>query len=327
MEVEIGGMCSLGWGFAASARGTDVKVTNDEGDLLTSATLPDALLQVATCSAAVIALTANGDVYSCGNPALPHDLLRGFLFDSVSLPFRRRIVEVAAGKTHALLRDDAGQVLAFGSNNHGQLGSGNVEPQSTPAMIDDLCGLTARRIACGGWHSLVLCADYGLFSFGWNDDGQLGKGTKSTVIVKVTAHIQGDRLIPARQWSRMATARQTGQALMHFYPGSSMVRGGAKCWRTLAQPRRHHMPSRRHIGCTRGAEVWKGAVEYGACVRLRNCRPNMHSQSHPADCLPFGSENEIRPREFTYPDINAEPGQLRLVSAPSSWHVAVVRPE
>lgn len=67
------------------------------------------------------------------------------------------IVEVACGSRHTLLMTSHCQVLACGSNKHGQLGtSSHLSVQEPHAMLIP-GGLKAQHIACGWWHSLVAC--------------------------------------------------------------------------------------------------------------------------------------------------------------------------
>lgn len=94
-----------------------------------------------------------------------------------SLPVAVR--EVAAGDTHCLLRTDGG-VHSWGADNaFGQLGHGDTKPRSVPQRIE---ALSARddapvQVACGRQHSLVLCADGTVYSFGQGAVGQLGLGS------------------------------------------------------------------------------------------------------------------------------------------------------
>ena len=51
----------------------------------------------------------------------------------VHLPGDCRVSAVACGLHHTLLLSTSGQVFAFGSNSHGQLGVGDLAPRGAPA--------------------------------------------------------------------------------------------------------------------------------------------------------------------------------------------------
>ncbi|MEU8797998.1 chromosome condensation regulator RCC1 [Spirillospora sp. NPDC048819] len=94
----------------------------------------------------------------------------------------------ADGHTELALRRD-GQVLAWGANDYGMVGDGTREDRSLPVPVRGLDGaphLTGViRIAIGGQHGLALLRDGRVASWGHNDLGQLGDGSRK------------DRLTPA----------------------------------------------------------------------------------------------------------------------------------
>lgn len=76
-----------------------------------------------------------------------------------------------SGYHHLALADD-GTVLAWGSNEDGQLGDGTTTHRRTPVRLPGLVGV--RAIAAGGSSSLALLADGSVMA--WGDCGQLGDG-------------------------------------------------------------------------------------------------------------------------------------------------------
>ena len=104
------------------------------------------------------------------------------------------IAAIAAGSDHSLARDSDGAVWAWGSNAYGQLGTptgkdcgGNtlnaVACSHQPVRILGLPPV--RAIAAGANHSLAIDNAGAVWSWGWNQSGQLGDGTTT------------DRLAPA----------------------------------------------------------------------------------------------------------------------------------
>lgn len=73
-------------------------------------------------------------------------------------------------------------LYVFGSNELGQLGLGdNLMSASKPRELKFFRDKQVVKIATGKLHTLVLCADNSLYSWGLNDDGALGReGPEST---------------------------------------------------------------------------------------------------------------------------------------------------
>ena len=89
---------------------------------------------------------------------------------------RVRVRAAFAGAYHSFLLTEAGDVYAFGLNNHGQLGLGSLEPpfSAEPLLVDALQGERVVQIVAGEHHSLALAADGAVFAFGRGDNSQLG---------------------------------------------------------------------------------------------------------------------------------------------------------
>ncbi|MFA1545212.1 RCC1 domain-containing protein [Actinomadura chokoriensis] len=94
----------------------------------------------------------------------------------------------ADGHTELVLRRN-GQVLAWGANDYGMVGDGTREDRALPVPVRGLDGSgrlnDVTRIAIGGQHGLALLRDGRVASWGNNDLGQLGDGSRR------------DRLTPA----------------------------------------------------------------------------------------------------------------------------------
>ena len=71
-------------------------------------------------------------------------------------------------------------VYAFGRNNRGQLGVGDMDHKMTPAPVDGLHGKDILQVECGSKHTMVLTRSSEglpeLFAIGRNTEGQLGMG-------------------------------------------------------------------------------------------------------------------------------------------------------
>lgn len=84
--------------------------------------------------------------------------------------------QVACGSYHTMVLDIIGQIWAFGSNLHGQLGLTNLEPRDSnvkiPTMIPNF--VSVKQISCGYDHSAFIDVDGKIWTFGRNNFGQLG---------------------------------------------------------------------------------------------------------------------------------------------------------
>ena len=112
----------------------------------------------------------NNTAGNCGSPVL-------VTRDSGAL-IGKTVVSAAAGETHSIALCSDGTVAAWGSNVYGQLGTGggndSFVPVSVVTNIGALYGKSVAQISCGGFHSLALCSDGGLVSWGQGSSGQLG---------------------------------------------------------------------------------------------------------------------------------------------------------
>ena len=66
----------------------------------------------------------------------------------------KKIVHVAVGALHCLAVSDAGQVFAWGDNDHGQQGNATTTVNRKPALVAGLEGYHVSRVACGSSHSV-----------------------------------------------------------------------------------------------------------------------------------------------------------------------------
>lgn len=84
-------------------------------------------------------------------------------------------VTLACDESHTLLLKDDGTVLAWGRNEHGQLGTGSEDDSPTPVAVAGLSDVIA--IAANHSVSLALRRDGTVWTWGNNEWGQLGDGT------------------------------------------------------------------------------------------------------------------------------------------------------
>ena len=99
---------------------------------------------------------------------------------AVSLPSGTTVTAIAGGGQHSLALTSSGNVLAWGHNLYGQLGTGTTSDSSTPVAVSLPSGTTVTAISGGSNHSLALTSNGHVRAWGYNMDGELGNGTTTT---------------------------------------------------------------------------------------------------------------------------------------------------
>ena len=96
------------------------------------------------------------------------------------------VIAVAAGYKHAIALRKDGTVWAWGARENGAVGDGDAKPAGSlrvlsataPVALKGLTGIT--QIAAGPTHNLALTRDGKVLSWGSNNAGELGIGTRAT---------------------------------------------------------------------------------------------------------------------------------------------------
>ncbi len=91
-----------------------------------------------------------------------------------------KVKQVAVGRQHTVVLDDAGNVWTWGDNEMGQLGDGTTVGQSQrkPMEVSKKTGLgKVTQIAAGEKHTVALDDEGNVWTWGYNEMGQLGDGT------------------------------------------------------------------------------------------------------------------------------------------------------
>ncbi|MCE5275575.1 MAG: Ig-like domain-containing protein [Syntrophaceae bacterium] len=86
---------------------------------------------------------------------------------------------IGAGESHSLAINADGELYAWGLNDEGQLGLDIIaEPETEPQLVGAATNWVA--VAAGMKHTIALNGDGELYSWGLNDQGQLGLGNTDT---------------------------------------------------------------------------------------------------------------------------------------------------
>lgn len=92
------------------------------------------------------------------------------------LPSCSPVVQMACGMHHTVVLTYAGECFTFGSNQYGQLGTGDLQPHAGPAAVR----VPAHhggvlQVAAGSNHTLLLTGRGTVLTFGSHAKGQLGR--------------------------------------------------------------------------------------------------------------------------------------------------------
>jgi alpha-tubulin suppressor-like RCC1 family protein len=125
-------------------------------------------------------LKSNGSVWTYGNNSygqlgVGYDLYYGWTSQPVQA-FGGGVTKIAAGASFSLALTDNGDVYGWGNNWYGQLGDDSSWKFLSPKRIWSLGGVTTQ-IAAGFGHSIALKSDGTVWTWGRNEDGELGIGT------------------------------------------------------------------------------------------------------------------------------------------------------
>jgi alpha-tubulin suppressor-like RCC1 family protein len=106
----------------------------------------------------------------------------------------KTVVALAAGGYHSLALCSDGTVAGWGMHSLGQLGDNATTGPLVPVAVNTAPGVSALNgktvvgIAAGCYHSLALCSDGTVASWGYNNAGQLGNTTTSNSLAPVAVN-------------------------------------------------------------------------------------------------------------------------------------------
>ena len=193
-----GALYTWGYGNNAAALGR-ARSANDATPARVDALRDELVVGVAAGRVHTVAVTAKGEVWAWGN-GRRHALgldgtatharpMRVALADPLDPNKTARAVQVACGGGHTLVLTAAGDVLAWGDDARGQLGIGGALEGVRYARVPrHVAALAPRSLApdavvavrAGDEHSAALTRNGTLYTWGRNNNSQLGHGSAST---------------------------------------------------------------------------------------------------------------------------------------------------
>jgi alpha-tubulin suppressor-like RCC1 family protein len=112
---------------------------------------------------------------------LQHSIIKKWsLRDPVKVVFPddMKIARIACGVDHTLAITTMGSIYAWGLGSYGNLGTGRTDDEWNPAKVLMPDFSVAVQVAAGMKHSMALCQDCTMFSWGHGGNGRLGHGDR-----------------------------------------------------------------------------------------------------------------------------------------------------
>jgi alpha-tubulin suppressor-like RCC1 family protein len=102
--------------------------------------------------------------------------------------------EVSCGGSHTAVCTEGGHVYTFGNGKYGQLGHGDKENMSSPALVvQALDGKDIIQVQCGCTHTMALTSSGYVFTWGSVDYGVLGHGNVKPKSLSIPCLVEGLR--------------------------------------------------------------------------------------------------------------------------------------
>ena len=160
------------------------------------------IMQVAAGATHSLALATDGTIYAwgkneygqLGNDSTINSPIPVAVKTTGTSMDGKKIIQIHAGYEHSLALASDGTVYTWGRNNFGQLGKNDATDAHIPATVRTLgtpmAGKIIVQLAAGNSQSIALASDGTVYTWGWNQYGQLGNNSTINsslpVIVKTT---------------------------------------------------------------------------------------------------------------------------------------------
>jgi len=149
------------------------------------------IIQVSFNGVSSSAITSDGRIFTWGGKTLDIGIL---VAESVPVDITsefnlnpgEKIIQVSLGGFHYSVITSEGRIFTWGQNDNGQLGDGTTTYSSAPIDITSQFSFDEEekiiQVSLGGSHSSVITSKGRIFTWGENDNGQLGDGTTTDIL-------------------------------------------------------------------------------------------------------------------------------------------------
>ena len=164
------------------------------------------IVQVAAGATHSLALATDGTIYAwgkneygqLGNDSTTNSPVPVAVKTAGTPMDGKTIIQIHAGYEHSLALASDGTVYVWGRNNSGQLGKNDATDAHIPAAVQTLgtpmAGKVIVQLAAGNSQSMALASDGTVYTWGWNQYGQLGNGTTTNSRIPVAVATTGTPL-------------------------------------------------------------------------------------------------------------------------------------
>jgi alpha-tubulin suppressor-like RCC1 family protein len=157
------------------------------------------VIQIAAAASHCLALCSDGSVISWGEGATGQSYPGGRQapgpVNQNGVLAGKTVVAISTGDSTSFAVCSDGTVAGWGQNQFGQLGNGTSgETESTPVLVKRdgvLAGRTVVSVSAGDFHTVALCSDGTLATWGYNSHGTLGNGTSASSNVPTAVNQTG----------------------------------------------------------------------------------------------------------------------------------------
>ncbi|XP_071595328.1 RCC1 and BTB domain-containing protein 2 isoform X4 [Heliangelus exortis] len=200
---------------------------------------------------------------------------------------------------HVVLATEEGEVYTWGHNAYSQLGNGTTNHGFIPCQVStNLVNKKVIEVACGSHHSMVLTSDGEVYTWGYNNSGQVGSGSTANQPIprRVTSCLQNKIVvnIACGQMCSMAVV-ENGEVYVWGYNGNGQLGLGSS----------GNQPTPCRIAALQGIRVQRVACGYAHTLVLTDegqiyaWGANSYGQLEPDDHLTVAQSLK---KEFDNPE-------------------------
>ena len=140
------------------------------------------------------------------------------------------VVSVSAGFLHTMAIKGDGSLWAWGHNGNGQLGVGSGSSEIRWLIPEKIMDNVAA-VSAGGSHTLAIKTDGSLWSWGYNNAGQLGDGTQRNKFTPVK--VMDDVAAVSAGWQHTMAIKTDGSLWAWGYNSEYHLGDGTTVYKTL----------------------------------------------------------------------------------------------
>ena len=102
-----------------------------------------------------------------------------------------KVKMVSCGEDHTAVCTEDGHMYTFGKGKHGQLGHGDKENKTSPALVHALEGKCITQVQCGHNYTMALTSSGYTFTWGETENGRLGHANPKLRCCSIPCLVKG----------------------------------------------------------------------------------------------------------------------------------------